>query len=655
MSRQVLLVVPDSPFLFDSRAVPPLGVLYLGASLEANGFDPKVVDLAKKGATISGFDPCLIGISCVSATYPSMPGIMAECRRVYPGVPVIVGGPHFSIVPDDAEALGADSVGVGDCEDAIVEAAGDASKFGLLAKRYGSPGGVVDLNKYPIPARHLVPIHEYTYELYSLFTTPTIFMRGCSFSCGFCAHWEGFQTMRYRHIENAIEEIRQLKGIGFGSFIFYEDGFNINEPRLLSLCKELESENILFRALARSNIFNLKQADALARAGCRQLSFGVESGSAQILRNVNKKTTPEINAQARKICREAGIPFKAFVIVGLPGETRETAMETKRWLIENQVDDFTISIYMPYLGTPIAKNPELYDIQFQLDYRSHVMAYRSNDLIQKDDLVRTSSLSAAEIAELRDQIDTEVRSELGLHPPLRSMESTSWRKPDRVVSTGPSFSIVHASARPQGWRQSYDSWMVNAANPDDVEYILVADIGGPFSQDGHLVNMPANVRVVWNPRRKCCVDAFNVGAERSTGRVLIGNADDFFAFPGWDEQLLDAIKDMDEECVVEVSTGGIADAARVMTVPIMTRARYQRFGYIFHPAYTSMSCDIEYTEVARRDGIVVDARHLTFKHRHPTTGEAAWDEVYSHQNLPENYAIGDRVLADRRARGFPVQ
>jgi radical SAM superfamily enzyme YgiQ (UPF0313 family) len=622
--------------------------------LEANGFEVKVVDLAKKGSIITGFDPSLIGITCVTAKYPLMPALMKECRGAYSGIPVIVGGPHFSIAAQDAMLLGADSVGVGDCEEAIVEAATDAINGQTLRPEYSSPGKIVDVNKYPIPARHLIPIHEYGYKLYEIPATSLITSRGCPYACGFCAHWENYHVMRYRNVENVIEEVRLLKQIGFHSLNFYEDEFNMYHDRMIKLCKALEPENVLFRAMVRSNLFNEEQAEALAKAGCRQLSVGVESGNAEILKGVQKQTTPEQNTRCRKICRDFGIAFKAFIIVGLPGETRETVADTKRWLIENQVDDLTVSVYMPYLGTPIVSHPERYAIQFKLDYRDHFMSYRSNEQIQKDDLIRTPALSATEIAELRDEVDADVRRELAIDPPLRERESTGWRHtPMQDNSKGPTFSIVHASARPNGWRKVYEDWMSKANHPEDIEYVLSVDLDGPFNGSGSAELELARIKVVRNNRRRCCVDAYNAGAEASTGRVLVMSQDDLFAFPGWDDELRKVIPDLSGEHVVEVSTGGPSDTARYLTVQILTRARYKRFGYIMHPAYISMMSDVEFTEVARRDGVVIDARHLIFEHRHPTNGKAEWDEVYTHENRPENYQLGHQVLANRRARGFP--
>ena len=650
---QVLLINPDSPFLFDSRALPPLGILYLGAALEANGFEAKVVDLSKKGSTIAGFDPIMIGVSCVTAKFPDIAGIVSNCRKLYPGVPVIVGGPHFSVCPDDWRKVGADAVGLGDCEDAIVDAAKDAKCLGKFGSTvYVSPGWIVDVNKYPIPARHLIPLHEYSYTMYDMATTPLIVKRGCPYSCAFCCHWEGYRKVRSRHDDNVIEEIRQLKQLGFHSLIIYDDEFNLLTKQMVSLCKAMERESIQFRAIVRSDLFTEEQAIALAAAGCAEVSVGVESGSQKILDNIGKKTSPEINKRCRDLCRKYGIRFKAFTIIGLPGETRETVEETKRWLIDNQVDELTVSLYMPYLGTPIVQRPQDFDVQFTaLDYEHTYMTFRGSADAELASVSRTSALSSEELKVLRQEVEDEVRANCGLVPQLRR-EDRIWKaqpmKP--LYSNGkPLFSICHTTARPKLWQASYEAWKKGCDRWEDVEYVLCVDERWGFPKDFQF----PGVKVVWNDKRKCCVDGFNIAAAASTGHVLLLNSDDFFPQAHWDTEFKKVIPDLDNEYVIEVSTKGQADAKRIMTFQAMTRPRYQKFGYAFHSAYESMCCDIEYTELARADGVVIDARHIVIEHRHPTTGGLAWDDVYAYENRPEAYRVGHSVLADRRARGFP--
>lgn len=215
------------------------------------------------------------------------------------------------------------------------------------------------------------------------------------------------------------------------------------------------------------------------------------------------------------------------------------------------------------------------------------------------------------------------------------------------------FSIIHASARLNGWRKSYETFMRNAIHPEDVEYLLSVDEYGPFVADpGSLDGFLG--RVVWNKGRHCSVDAFNAGAEVSRGSVMLLNSDDFLAPVSWDAELRKVLPDLGSEYVVEVSTGGPADQRRLMTFQIISSARYQKLGYAFYPEYLSTYVDDEFTEHARRDGIVIDARHLCFRHEHPEFYGQGWDETYEHTNSRQALELGRALLETRRAAGFPA-
>jgi len=216
------------------------------------------------------------------------------------------------------------------------------------------------------------------------------------------------------------------------------------------------------------------------------------------------------------------------------------------------------------------------------------------------------------------------------------------------------FSIIHASARPNKWRESYEDWMRNAAYPERIEYLLCVDVGGPFGAPPHphvsqVVPEYPNVRLVWNNRRKCCVDAYNAGAAMSTGRILILNSDDFFTPPNWDLKLLSVVEAMDSEFVIEV----FVTPRRLLSLQIMSRARYKKLGYALYPEYQSVRVDVEFTEHARMDGVVLNALHVPFRHAHPGMHGPGWDEVYAHENSLESYALGAELLERRRKSGFP--
>jgi len=415
----VLLINPSSPFLVDARTFPPLGLLYLAAALEASGHTATVIDLAFD-APLSGHSPDVIGIMCLTPHFPQLPSLIHRLRITYPTVPIAVGGPHFSTVPADGDRVGADITVVGDGEEQIVRIAEGHWNRGAVLQ---SPGGIVDVNRHPIPARHLLPINSYRYQIAGLPATTVITQRGCSFACSFCCHWEGYRKVRMRNLDNVVTEVRQLKAAGYGGIMAYDDEVNLNHRRTLALCEALKPEQIKWRAFIKSNCFNEEQARAMAESGCWELCTGVESGSDQILKTIAKKSTVADNTRARNLCKTYGIRFKAFTMVGHPGETLETAYATRDWLLQNAPDEFNISLYTPYLGTPVFDRPEAFDLQFdKLDYSQAEYFYRGKPG-EYQSHARTSALSGEELARLRDEIENEVREKLGL---ARQGDSMTW-------------------------------------------------------------------------------------------------------------------------------------------------------------------------------------------------------------------------------------
>jgi hypothetical protein len=93
--------------------------------------------------------------------------------------------------------------------------------------------------------------------------------------------------------------------------------------------------------------------------------------------------------------------------------------------------------------------------------------------------------------------------------------------------------------------------------------------------------------------------------------------------------------------------------AKTMTLPIVDRAFYQRFGYLLFPEYCHLFCDNDLEEVSRRRGKLIDAKHLEFPHRHSNVEARPWDETYRKANGP--WARDAHVFAKRQVRDFDLR
>ena len=216
----------------------------------------------------------------------------------------------------------------------------------------------------------------------------------------------------------------------------------------------------------------------------------------------------------------------------------------------------------------------------------------------------------------------------------------------------PTFSLCHATARlPDGWRAAHESWKQNCDNWSGVEYVLGVDLVDsdkwPALED--------DIQPAINKGRQCAVDGWNAAGKAATGRFLITVADDCFPPPHWDTELLKVIPNLDGEYAIEVKSGtSPADDEwmRCMLHSFITRNYYKRIGNFFSPQYQGMYADVDFTDMARRDGVVIDARHLTFQHRHWIGTRVPYDEIYQRQNAQARYDEGFSILGRRREEGF---
>lgn len=214
--------------------------------------------------------------------------------------------------------------------------------------------------------------------------------------------------------------------------------------------------------------------------------------------------------------------------------------------------------------------------------------------------------------------------------------------------TGPVFSLCHTTARPDGWQKAASAWFSKCVHPDRVEYILSVDEGAETN-----LELPdfGLARVVENTKRRCSVDGWNKSAQASTGRFLINVADDLMPCERWDEELLRTIPNLKQDVVLDVDTGG---APGLLPFSFLSRKylnkltdRYGYEGGFFYPGYRGMYCDTEFTDLARRDGVVINARHLYFEHQHPFFHKAKMDGIYQRQNSPDEYAYGKQIYDQR--------
>jgi hypothetical protein len=209
-------------------------------------------------------------------------------------------------------------------------------------------------------------------------------------------------------------------------------------------------------------------------------------------------------------------------------------------------------------------------------------------------------------------------------------------------------------------------WHERCADPGQVEYVMCTDSGRDQEAWARQGDWAFGLWQKWHPfkfvlneGRRCAVDAWNEAARVSAGDVLITVADDYFPPEHWDLALLKAISDKhfsyegtvcdfgSVEYVLDVDNGDGSDW--LLPFSFISRAYYKRLGCMFWPEYYGLGADNDFTERARMDGVVIDARHIKFSHPQLP----ADDPIYQWQHRPEAEEAYRRVFSKREAQGFP--
>lgn len=372
---RVCLVIPPSAFLLDDRVFTSLGILRVGAVLESKGIEVDMLDLSGNKnylQEIERYDrEAIFGITATTPQLPSAVAIARELRRR--GHTVILGGPHVSLVNAAKKKIGGratkalaelheefDILVAGDGEEAIWQAL--EMKEGLIDADIPKTSLFLTNDQFtnlPFPARHLVDLNSYHYEIDGERATSLIAQLGCPFECGFCGGRSSafLRKIRTRSSESVIEELRFLyTTYGYKGFMFHDDELNVNKQvvSLMRQIRQLQDElGVRFscRGFLKSELITEEQAYALKEAGFKQILVGFESGSPRILKNIKKHATREQNTRCLEICQKYGLKVKALMSIGHPGESEETIKETRQWVKDTHPDDLDYTIIAVYPGT----------------------------------------------------------------------------------------------------------------------------------------------------------------------------------------------------------------------------------------------------------------------------------------------------------------
>lgn len=354
--------------------VLPLGLACVAAAAERAGHEVELLNLrgdqhnhhAALEAACKRFAPRVIGISVRNIDdqtmhYPKfllgpVKRVVEQCRSPSPA-PIVLGGAGFSIFPEQVLSyLGADMGIAGEGEAAFVsllERIERNTDPGLLPGMvlpgragHSSPQWSRSLDRFSLPLPHVhlgSPDDGGDPSVWLPFQT----RRGCPMACSYCSTSAIEGTLiRKRSPALVVESIGRFVAVGLNQFFFVDNTFNLPPSYAQELCDKLAAApfDIAWRCILYPWKVDEQLVEKMARAGCREVSLGFESGSKPVLRALNKRFEPGEVRRIAKLLKRYGIHCMGFLLLGGPGETRETVRESLAFADSLDLDAMKVSV-----------------------------------------------------------------------------------------------------------------------------------------------------------------------------------------------------------------------------------------------------------------------------------------------------------------------
>lgn len=366
---RVSLINPKSSFPKEAEASvspgqeriwQPLDMAFIAAKLEQAGLEVQLLDavalnlnVPKIKQHVLRFKPQKVVVSstimdmwrCAPMGYENLSMVLKAMPK---SIERIVYGPHVSAFPRRLfKELKPDYLVIGEPEDRVPDLIlKNIKKIDGVVYEEGkklivkAPKRVVDMKKLPLPAYHLLPMKRYKCDasfptLQRRFFASTITARGCPYNCTFCYKEMVSKNYRMRTLTRMEEEFELLeKKYKVKSLYFLDEIFNLGEDRTRELCEILRNYSFKWGCQVRPDILN--NLRDMKQAGCVLADLGVESINAEVLKKINKGFSPEQSRKAVNALNKEKIPFRLFMIMGLPGETEQSIKQSVEFYLKSK-------------------------------------------------------------------------------------------------------------------------------------------------------------------------------------------------------------------------------------------------------------------------------------------------------------------------------
>lgn len=360
---------------------PPLGILYIATYLKKMSkkkIDVKIIDcIAEKVGyeslkkIISEYNP---DIAAITTFTPSIVDGLLTCtlvKKVNPKIITVLGGHHVDSYPEESVGMpDVDFILRGEGEEAMLKLvdriAENKNDFsGIEGLGYVKDGKkIVDLrfpviknlDDLPIPDRTLINNDLYTCTLGSEEKLATIMSsRGCPYQCTFC--YCPTKNYRFRSVASIVEELKDVKNMGFKEVFFFDDLFNLSAERVINISNAMLENNLRFKWSFRGRVNHItdQMLKTAKKSGCERIHYGIETSDDTRLKRIKKNTNIEMIEKAVKLTHKHRIQTVGNFMIGLPGETKDDIYKTFQFMVKLDLNFVEISVLMPYPNTELYK------------------------------------------------------------------------------------------------------------------------------------------------------------------------------------------------------------------------------------------------------------------------------------------------------------
>lgn len=368
------------------RPYPPLGLLYISAYLEQNGYDNEVFD-----STFSSLDtfknhllqtqPDVIGIYTNLMTKLNVLKIIqfAKSELLLQKTRIILGGPEVRNHKEKFLEYGADIIVFGEGEDTMLELvkkfeAGETQDLHQIQGiAFKNENGIMvtaerilikDINQLPFPNRKKIDLQLYfnTWkQKHGMSMVNVNTMRGCPYSCKWCSRAVYGSSYRRRSAKLVVDEMQWLKAnYSFDMIWFVDDVFTISHKWLHEFVQEVTERKavIPYEIITRSDRVTDEVLQLLKDSGCARVWIGAESGSQKIIDAMDRRVKVEQVREAIRSVKAYSMEAGTFIMLGYPGEEESDIKETLEHLKYSNPDQYTITVAYPIKGTPLYNEVE---------------------------------------------------------------------------------------------------------------------------------------------------------------------------------------------------------------------------------------------------------------------------------------------------------